>query len=222
MCGKSFYDENFDEKIAYWFDSYDKQPILILDDFDSTQLYYSTFLKILSGQQRRLEIKGSKELNYIKHSQDTFSERKCEKNPYHKQQHRQYLDSIDYFQYFEENWEIVNNLDITKNIFHNNYSSISFNNNYYDSEINNDNYLPIEKIRTILAKRNKNNQSDSETSDINSQDLENKNNLNQANTALQARVEELMNELNQSTKTVEELTKSNNAFKIVLQVTEDE
>ena len=31
-----------------------------------------------------------------------------------------------------------------------------------------------------------------------------------------------MNELNQSTKTIEELTKSNNAFKIVLQVTEDE
>jgi hypothetical protein len=31
-----------------------------------------------------------------------------------------------------------------------------------------------------------------------------------------------MNELNQSTKIVEELTISNNAFKIVLQVTEDE
>ncbi|RIB03438.1 hypothetical protein C2G38_2225032 [Gigaspora rosea] len=103
MCEKSSYAENFDEKIAYWFDNknwfdgYDKQPILILDDFD----------------------------------------------------------------------------DITKNIFHNNYSSISFNNNYQDSETNNDNYLPIEKIRTNLAKRNKNNQSDSETSSINSQDSEN-------------------------------------------------
>ncbi|RIB07423.1 hypothetical protein C2G38_2046018 [Gigaspora rosea] len=125
MCGKSSYAKNFDEKIAYWFDNknwfdgYDKQPILILDDFDGTQLYYSIFLKILSGQQRRLEIKGSKELNYIKHviitsnyslkelygkddynqdqldwrfdaiwnykkSQNTFSERKCERNPYYK------------------------------------------------------------------------------------------------------------------------------------------
>ncbi|RIB18782.1 hypothetical protein C2G38_2183592 [Gigaspora rosea] len=51
MCGKSSYAKNFDEKIAYWFDNknwfdgYDKQPILILDDFD-----------------------GSKELNYIKHA----------------------------------------------------------------------------------------------------------------------------------------------------------
>ncbi|CAG8704449.1 13712_t:CDS:2, partial [Gigaspora rosea] len=167
-----------------------------------TQLYYSTFLKILSRQQQRLEIKGSKELNYIKHviitsnyslkelyrkddynrnqldwcfdaiwnykkSQDTFSERKYERNPYHKQQYRQYLNSINYFQYFEENWKTVNNLDITKNIFHNNYSSISFNNNYQDSEINNDNYLTIEKIRTILAKRNKNNQLDSETKSLN-------------------------------------------------------
>ncbi|RIB25199.1 Geminivirus Rep catalytic domain-containing protein [Gigaspora rosea] len=193
MCRKSSYAENFDEKIAYWFDNknwfdgYDKQPILIIDDFDSTQLYYySTFLKILFGQQRRLEIKKkmiqSDQLDWCfdaiwnyKKSQDTFSERKYERNPYYKQQHRQYLDSIDYFQYFEKNWESVNNLDITKNIFHNNYSSIFFNNNYYDSEINNDNYLLIEKIRTILAKRTKSNQSDSKTSDINSQDLESTN-----------------------------------------------
>ncbi|RIB29090.1 Geminivirus Rep catalytic domain-containing protein [Gigaspora rosea] len=72
-CVENHSIENFDEKIVYWFDNknwfdgYDKQPILILDNFDGTQLYYSTFLKILSGQQRRLEIKGSKELNYIKH-----------------------------------------------------------------------------------------------------------------------------------------------------------
>ncbi|CAG8840014.1 15377_t:CDS:1, partial [Gigaspora margarita] len=51
--------------------------------------------------------------------------------------------------------------------------------------------------------------------------LQNKDDLSQANTALQARIEELMNKLEQSTKTIEELTKSNNAFKIVLQITED-
>ncbi|CAG8853172.1 19590_t:CDS:1, partial [Gigaspora margarita] len=49
-----------------------------------------------------------------------------------------------------------------------------------------------------------------------------KDNLNQANNALQARIEELMKELEQSTKTIEELTNSNNVFKIVLQITEDE
>ncbi|RIB18062.1 hypothetical protein C2G38_2185703 [Gigaspora rosea] len=193
MYGKSSYTKNFNEKIAYWFDNknlfdgYDKQPILILDDFDGTQLYYSAFLKILSGQQRRLEIKGSKELNYIKHVIITSNYSLKElyrKDDYNQDQldwrfdtiwnyKKQYLDLIDYFQYFEENWETVNNLDITKNIFHNNYSSISFNNNYQNSEPNNNNYLPIEKIRTILAKRNKNNQSDSETSSINSQDSEN-------------------------------------------------
>ncbi|CAG8794469.1 5931_t:CDS:1, partial [Gigaspora margarita] len=48
--------------------------------------------------------------------------------------------------------------------------------------------------------------------------LQDKNDLNQANTALQSRVKELMNELEQSTKTIEKLTKSNNAFKIVLSV----
>ncbi|CAG8846739.1 26923_t:CDS:1, partial [Gigaspora margarita] len=52
--------------------------------------------------------------------------------------------------------------------------------------------------------------------------LQDKNNLNQANTALQAQVKELMNKLEQLTKTIKELTKSNNAFKIVLQITEDE
>ncbi|CAG8851098.1 37492_t:CDS:1, partial [Gigaspora margarita] len=51
--------------------------------------------------------------------------------------------------------------------------------------------------------------------------LQDKDDLNQANTALQARIEELMNKLKQSTKTIEELTKSNNAFKIVLQIIED-
>ncbi|CAG8515849.1 11531_t:CDS:2, partial [Gigaspora margarita] len=35
-------------------------------------------------------------------------------------------------------------------------------------------------------------------------------------------IEELMNKLEQSTKTIKELTKSNNAFKIVLQITKDE
>ncbi|CAG8817765.1 2360_t:CDS:2, partial [Gigaspora rosea] len=140
--GKPFIVYWFDNK--NWFDGYDKQPILILDNFDGTQLYYSTFLKILSGQQRRLEIKGSKELNYIKHviitSNYSLKElyRKDDYNRDLRLQHRQYLDSIDYFQYFEENWKT-------------------------DSKINNDNYLPIEKIRTILAKRNKNNQSDSKT-----------------------------------------------------------
>ncbi|CAG8856497.1 24289_t:CDS:1, partial [Gigaspora margarita] len=48
-----------------------------------------------------------------------------------------------------------------------------------------------------------------------------KDNLNQANTVLQARIEELMNDLEQSTKTIEELTKSNNAFKIILQITKN-
>ncbi|CAG8833945.1 32904_t:CDS:2, partial [Gigaspora margarita] len=56
----------------------------------------------------------------------------------------------------------------------------------------------------------------------NNQELTDKDNLNQANTALQARIKELMNKLEQSTKTIEELTKSNNAFKIVLQIIEDE
>ncbi|CAG8846368.1 41363_t:CDS:1, partial [Gigaspora margarita] len=40
--------------------------------------------------------------------------------------------------------------------------------------------------------------------------LQDKDNLNQANNTLQARIEELINELKQSTKTIEELTKSNN------------
>ncbi|CAG8829531.1 15629_t:CDS:2, partial [Gigaspora margarita] len=51
--------------------------------------------------------------------------------------------------------------------------------------------------------------------------LQDKDDLAQANTALQARIEELINELEQSTKTIKELTKLNNAFKIVLQITED-
>ncbi|CAG8495013.1 7134_t:CDS:2 [Gigaspora margarita] len=128
MCGKSIYTEKFNDKIAYrldsknWFNSYDKHSILILDNFDGTNLFFSILLKILSGQQRRLEIKGSKELNYIKHViiisnyildelykndsynreqldwridaiwhykklQNTFSKRKCEKNPFYKQQY---------------------------------------------------------------------------------------------------------------------------------------
>ena len=60
-----------------------------------------------------------------------------------------------------------------------------------------------------------------DTQDITQQNialLQDKNDLNQANTALQSRVKELMNELEQSTKTIEKLTKSNNAFKIVLLV----
>ncbi|CAG8856063.1 971_t:CDS:1, partial [Gigaspora margarita] len=52
--------------------------------------------------------------------------------------------------------------------------------------------------------------------------LADKDDLNQANNALEKRIEELMNELDQLTKANEELTKSNNAFKIVLQITEDE
>ncbi|CAG8853728.1 16274_t:CDS:1, partial [Gigaspora margarita] len=52
--------------------------------------------------------------------------------------------------------------------------------------------------------------------------LQDKDNLNQANTVLQARIEELMKELEQLTKTIEELTNSNNVFKIILQITEDE
>ncbi|KAF0342965.1 putative replication associated protein [Gigaspora margarita] len=73
ICGKSTYTEKFNDKIAYrldsknWFDGYDKYSILILDDFDGTNLFFSILLKILSGQQCRLEIKGSKKLNYIKH-----------------------------------------------------------------------------------------------------------------------------------------------------------
>ncbi|CAG8846874.1 33432_t:CDS:2 [Gigaspora margarita] len=73
FCGKLLYTEKFNDKIAYrldnknWFDGYDKHSILVLDEFDSTQLSFSTLLKILSGQQRKLEIKGLQELNYIKH-----------------------------------------------------------------------------------------------------------------------------------------------------------
>ncbi|CAG8854916.1 34347_t:CDS:1, partial [Gigaspora margarita] len=70
-------------------------------------------------------------------------------------QHQQYLDPIDYYQYFEENWDTIdNNLNITKNIFHNNYTSIPFDIKYQGGEPNDD-YLPIEKIRTILVKRKK-------------------------------------------------------------------
>ena len=60
-----------------------------------------------------------------------------------------------------------------------------------------------------------------DTQDITQQNialLQDKNDLNQANTALQSRVKELMNKLEQSTKTIENLTKLNNAFKIVLSV----
>ncbi|CAG8558799.1 269_t:CDS:2 [Gigaspora margarita] len=73
FCRKPLYTENFNDKIAYrldnknWFDGYDKYPILVLNKFDGTQLFFSILLKILSGQQRKLEIKGSQELNYIKH-----------------------------------------------------------------------------------------------------------------------------------------------------------
>ncbi|KAF0337132.1 putative replication associated protein [Gigaspora margarita] len=196
MYGKSIYTEKFNDKIAYrldsknWFDGYNKHSILILDDFDGTNLFFSILLKILSGQQHRLEIKGSKELNYIKHmiitsnytldelykndsynrgqldwridaiwhykkTQDIFSKQKYERNPFHKQQHQQYLNSIDYYQYFEENWDTIdNNLNITKNIFHNNYTSIPFDIKCQGGEPNDD-YLPIEKIRTILVKRKK-------------------------------------------------------------------
>ncbi|CAG8745563.1 2261_t:CDS:2 [Gigaspora margarita] len=52
--------------------------------------------------------------------------------------------------------------------------------------------------------------------------LANKDDLNQTNNALEKRIEELMNELDQLTKANKELTKSNNAFKIILQITEDE
>ncbi|CAG8830336.1 13267_t:CDS:2, partial [Gigaspora margarita] len=66
-------------------------------------------------------------------------------------QYRQYLDSINYFQYFEENWNTFdNNLNITKNIFYSNYSSIPFD-----------------------TTKKKKDQSDSETSSINSQDSKN-------------------------------------------------
>ncbi|CAG8646795.1 10164_t:CDS:2 [Gigaspora margarita] len=40
-----------------------------------------------------------------------------------------------------------------------------------------------------------------------------------ANTALETRIEELINELEQLTKTNKELIKSNNAFMIILQIT---
>ncbi|CAG8852601.1 45700_t:CDS:1, partial [Gigaspora margarita] len=52
--------------------------------------------------------------------------------------------------------------------------------------------------------------------------LQDKDDLTQANTVLQARIEKLINKLEQLTKTIKELTKSNNAFKIILQITEDE
>ncbi|CAG8727578.1 42719_t:CDS:1, partial [Gigaspora margarita] len=214
FCRKSSYTEKFNDKIVdrldnrNWFDGYNKYSILVLDEFDGMQLSFSTLLKILFGQQRKLEIKRSQELNYIKHviissnyilnelykdnnynqgqldwhvdaiwyyrkSQDTFSERQYQRNPYHKQQYHQYLNLINYYQYFEENWNIVNdNLNITKNIFHNNYSSIPFDSNCQGRELNDD-YLPIEKIRTILATKRKKDQFDSETSSINSQDSEN-------------------------------------------------
>jgi hypothetical protein len=71
-CGKSTYAKKFTTKEAYslennWFDRYSGQKILIINEFNGSQLQYSTLLKILSGQQQRLEIKGAKELNYIIH-----------------------------------------------------------------------------------------------------------------------------------------------------------
>ncbi|RIB26488.1 hypothetical protein C2G38_2163224 [Gigaspora rosea] len=125
MCGKSSYAENFDEKIAYWFDN--------KNWFD--------------------EIKGSKELNYIKHV--IITSNYSLKELYRKDDYNR--DQLDW--YFDAIWNYKKSQD-------------TFSERKY-SEINNDNYLPIEKIRTILAKRNKNNQSDSETSSINSQDSEN-------------------------------------------------
>ncbi|CAG8677360.1 14564_t:CDS:2, partial [Dentiscutata erythropus] len=166
-CGKSTYVEKFSDKEAYrlenhWFDGYNAQKILVIDEFNGSQLQYTTLLKILSGQQQRLEIKGSKELSHIKHviitsnfdikslyqnleynkdqlgwridaiwryqkSDNGFSERKCEKNPYLEQQHRKYLKQIEYHKYFKENWDLLeDNLSVTKNIFHKNYSTLVF------------------------------------------------------------------------------------------------
>ncbi|CAG8746210.1 14604_t:CDS:2, partial [Cetraspora pellucida] len=71
-CEKSTYTEKYSNKIAYrlddkWFDGYEKQKILIIDKFTGSQLYFSTLLKILSGQQRYFDIKGAKEINHVKH-----------------------------------------------------------------------------------------------------------------------------------------------------------
>jgi hypothetical protein len=197
-CGKSTYVTNFNNKEAYilddhWFDGYSGQRILIIDEFTGSQLLFSTFLKILSGQQQRLEVKGSKELNYINHviitsnyefnslyqnlkynqgqadwridaiwhykkSNIGFSDRKCERNPYLKQQHRKYLKEIKYHNYFRENWDLDNNLNATKNIFHNNYISIPYNVELQGGEINDDD-LPLEDIALqLVAKQEQENQ----------------------------------------------------------------
>ncbi|CAG8779130.1 19247_t:CDS:2, partial [Cetraspora pellucida] len=156
------------------------QEILIIDEFTESQLYFSTLLKILSGQQRRFDIKEAKEINRVKHmiitsnkklndiyksfeyneeqfdwqinaiwhykKLDTgFSERKCEKNPYLKQLHRKYLKQIKYHNFFEENWDIINNESVSKNIFHNQYSKLQYDILFQGGELNDDD-LPTEEI----------------------------------------------------------------------------
>ncbi|CAG8547065.1 6514_t:CDS:1 [Dentiscutata heterogama] len=71
-CGKSSYTELYPDDIAYrfdegYFDGYDGQEILILDEFNGSQLKLAVFLKIMSGQQRRFNIKGKKVINNVRH-----------------------------------------------------------------------------------------------------------------------------------------------------------
>ncbi|CAG8783282.1 1397_t:CDS:2, partial [Racocetra fulgida] len=72
-CGKSSYTELYSDDIAYrlddrgYFDGYDGQEILIFDEFNGSQVALDVFLKITSGQQRQLNVKGKKVANKVRH-----------------------------------------------------------------------------------------------------------------------------------------------------------
>ncbi|CAG8720972.1 26023_t:CDS:1 [Racocetra persica] len=102
-CGKSSYTELYSDDIAYrlddigYFDGYDGQEILIFDEFNGNQVALDVFLKITSGQQRQLNVKGKKVINKVRHVIVTSNKHPKEwykKNKYNEEQSDWRLDCI--------------------------------------------------------------------------------------------------------------------------------